>query len=426
MTAPAQPAQPVRPGLPVQPGLPAQAAAARLPAISGHQAALDGLRAVAALAVLVFHIAASTGYLTRPGGVAALLSRGEIGVPIFFTLSGLLLYRPWAAAALGLRRPPGTGPYLWKRALRLLPAYWLLVVVSTLLYSRDHLADVWHWVQTLTLTYNYDPHPWWNDHLGPKGMGQIWSLTVEAAFYVTLPPTAFVLGRWAVRAADLGGRARRLLYGIGAYSALAAVYVAALSPSADREFLGNWLPRYLAWFGVGMALAVLSVWANAEPGPDGPVRRFCRTVAGSWGLCWTAAGLFYCVASTPITGLSRLYEVNVWTSELQLVLYGLVAAFLVAPVALAPAAHPVTRLVLGNRAMAFLGKISYSIFLWQFVVIFVWFDVTGHPPFTGTLLIDLPVCAALTIALAALSHRLVEEPARRLGTRVLSRPRTRA
>lgn len=413
MNAPAPPQQPPAPRPTPGDG--------GLPTISGHHDALDGVRAIAALAVLVFHVAASTGYLMRQGAVPSLLSRGEIGVPIFFTLSGLLLYRPWASAALGLRPPPGSGPYLWKRAVRLLPAYWLLVVASTLLYARDHLADAWHWAQTLTLTYSYDRTPWWNDHLGPKGMGQIWSLTVEAAFYVTLPAAAALLGLWARRGGDLDGRARRLLYGVGAYAAVSALYVLVLGPVDDREFYGNWLPRYLAWFGVGMALAVLSVWANAEHGPDGPVRRFCRTVGASWGMCWTTSALLYCAAATPLTGVSRLYETNVWTSELQLVLYGLVAAFLVAPVALAPASHPVIGRVLGNRTMAYLGRISYGVFLWQFVVIFVWFDVTDHRPFTGNMLIDLPVCAVLTVGAAALSHHLVEEPVRRLGSRLLPR-----
>ncbi|MEU5877419.1 acyltransferase [Spirillospora sp. NPDC047279] len=392
----------------------------RLPTISGHHAALDGLRAVAAFAVLLFHVAASTGYLSRQGAIPALLSRGEIGVPIFFTLSGLLLYRPWAAAALGMRPPPGTGSYLWKRALRLLPAYWALVVVTMFMYAEDHLTDVWTWVSLGTLTYSYDPHPWWNNYLGPNGMGQIWSLTVEAAFYVALPLLAFLLRVWAGRAGDdVGARARRLLYGLGGYAAISGVYALGVSFTSNEGFYGNWLPRYLAWFGAGMALAVLSVWAHAERaqyGGDGPVARFCRTVGASWGMCWVTTALLYCVASTPLTGVSRFIAASAWTTELHIVLYGLVALFLIAPVALAPADDPAMSRILGNRVMAYLGKISYSVFLWQFVVIYVWFDVTDHPPFTGNLLVDMPVCTLLTIGVSAASYHLIESPARRLGT----------
>ncbi|WP_103562248.1 acyltransferase family protein [Actinomadura rubteroloni] len=400
------------------PPVPGTAADRRLPKISGHHAALDGVRALAALLVLLFHVAASGGYLAGGGGAfTALLSRGEIGVPIFFVLSGLLLYRPWAAAALGLRTAPGTGGYLAKRALRLLPAYWLLVVVATLLYFRDRLGDVASWLKLLTLTYSYDRTPWWGDYLGPKGMGQIWSLTVEAAFYVALPLLAFVLGRWARRGTDVDRRARRLLSGTGALAAVSFLYVIAIHQSSDRAFYGNWLPRYLAWFAAGMALAVVTVWAHAERGPDGPVRRLCRTVGASWGLCWTIAALCYGLAATRITGISRLYEVNVWTSEIELLLYGAVALFLVAPVALAPPGHPMIAGLLGNRVMAFLGKVSYGLFLWQFVVIYVWWKVAGHAPFHGVLVLDFPVCALLTVGAAAASHYALEEPVRRLGSR---------
>ncbi len=62
--------------------------------VSDRQTSLDGVRAIAAFAVLVFHVAMEAGTALEPGFLGALLSRGEIGVPIFFTLSGLLLYRP--------------------------------------------------------------------------------------------------------------------------------------------------------------------------------------------------------------------------------------------------------------------------------------------------------------------------------------------
>jgi peptidoglycan/LPS O-acetylase OafA/YrhL len=386
--------------------------------VSGHQDALDGVRATAAFAVLLFHVASSTGYIsdTRDDALSWLLSRGEIGVPVFFTLSGLLLYRPWARTVLEGRPPPATGRYLWKRALRLLPAYWVLVVVTQYAYGRAHVHDVWAWVRLLTLTYSYEPHNWWLGYLGPKGLGQIWSLTVEAAFYLTLPVTAVALAAYARRGGDdPDRRGRRLLTGIGVYAAISVVYTFVMFHSRDGVLLGMWLPRYLAWFAVGMALAVLSVWARVVPA--GATARFCRTVGESWGACWLIAALLYCVASTPITGKSRLVVTDIWTSQFNLVLYGLVAAFFVAPVALAAQAHPAMTAVLGNRVMRFLGKISYSVFLWQFVVIYTWFTVTGHPPFTGDLLVDFPITALLTVAVATASHYLVEEPVRRLGLR---------
>ncbi|MCP2335140.1 peptidoglycan/LPS O-acetylase OafA/YrhL [Actinomadura rupiterrae] len=395
---------------------PASAPPSRLPVISGRQDALDGVRAIAALMVLLFHVAASTGYLLRPPTMLVrLLSRGEIGVPIFFVLSGLLLYRPWAAGALGLRPAPGTRGYLWRRVLRLMPAYWVVMAVALGLYSRDHLSDVPSLLGLTTLAYGFDPHPWWTDHLGPKGLGQMWSLSVEASYYVALPVLALLLDRWARRGQSVGERAKRLLYALGAMAVGSVVYAVAMLETPNPPYWGSLLPQYLGWFGAGMALAVVTVWANAVP--VGPAARFSRTVADSAPVCWAACALVYVIASTPITGLSRLNSVNGWTTGFSVVLYGLVAVLLVAPAALAPADDPVVGRVLGNPVLAFLGRISYGIFLWQFVVIFVWFDLTGHAPFSGNLLTDFPVCLALTAAAAAASHYLIEEPVRRLAAR---------
>ncbi|RMI37314.1 acyltransferase [Actinomadura harenae] len=370
--------------------------------------------------VLLFHVAASTGYLTRePTAVTRLLSRGEIGVPIFFVLSGLLLYRPWAAATVVRRRSPSTGQYLWRRLLRLMPAYWVVMVVAIGLYSRGHVSDVLSMLGLATLTYGFDMHPWWTDHLGPKGLGQMWSLCVEASFYVALPAIAFLLDRWARHGESLDMRARRLLYALGAMSVGSVVYAVAMLRTPNPAYWGSLLPQYLGWFGAGMALAVVTVWANAAP--LGPAARFARTVTASAAMCWAACALLYVIASTPVTGISRLNSTNGWTTGFSVVLYGLVALLLVAPVALAPAGDPLVRRVLGNPVAAFLGRISYGLFLWQFVVIFVWFDLTDHAPFTGDLLTDFPMCLALTVAVATASYHAIEEPVRKLGGRLTAR-----
>ena len=310
---------------------------ADLPAISGHQDALDGVRAVAALAVLVLHVAADTGHTFKHDATAYLLSGGAISVPVFFTLSGLLLYRPWAAELLldGHRRPR-TGRYLRRRAVRILPAYWLVVafVMATILTGRTR--DPWTWLKLLTLTYTYDPHPWWGTYLGPSGLGQMWSLTVEAACYALLPVTAALLGRYARRGTpgDADRRARRLLRGIAAYAAVSVVFTIFMFTPHLSIQLGVLVPRYFAWFAIGMALSVVTVWART--GAATPAR-FCRTVAQSWGTCWAIAGVLYCVAASPLTGPSDLATLDTtWTSELRVLLYGLVAAFFVAPLRCLP------------------------------------------------------------------------------------------
>src|SRR6266516_1997197 len=85
---------------------------------------LDGLRAVAALAVLLTHVAFQTGEVARAAG-GAVLARLDAGVAVFFVLSGFLLYRPYALARASGTPRPSIRRYVLRRAARILPAYWL-------------------------------------------------------------------------------------------------------------------------------------------------------------------------------------------------------------------------------------------------------------------------------------------------------------
>lgn len=387
------------------------------PQISGHQDTLDGVRAVAALAVLVYHVASTAGSIINPEGPRWLFNGGQIGVPIFFALSGLLLYRPWAAAALDGRAAPHTTTYLRKRALRILPAYWAVIVVYMVTAGRDHIGDPATWTSLLTLTHTYLPAAWWDSGLGPAHLGQFWSLVVEVAWYVTLPFTAAVLAWYArrVRTNDIGVRARRLLTGIGVYASLSFLWTVVTFAPAPHPQMGLWLPRYFVWFAIGMALAVVTVWARLDE--RRPVAALCRAVSDSWAACWAAAAMLYVVAATPATGPLSLQEPDhFWTSTLHLVVFGLCAAALVAPVALAPAGHPALGAILGNRVMRFLGRISYGVFLWQLLIIVSWYEAADRV-FHGDVATDLPLMAAASIAAGTVSYYLVEWPVQRLTRR---------
>ncbi|MEZ0075039.1 acyltransferase family protein [Planotetraspora sp. GP83] len=401
------------------------AARAALPKATGHLDALDGMRAVAALAVLTFHVAIESGAALQDNFFSSLLSRGDVAVPIFFALSGLLLYRPYARAALYGGQPPGTRVYLMKRALRILPAYWLVVIVAMVLWSGSHAGDVKTWLELLLLTQNYELHPWWYG-LGPRGLAQMWSLCVEVAFYLVLPLLAAALSAYARRAGDdAGRRARRLLIGIAVLAATSFVWALLTYYPTYRPYLNTWLPRAGVFFAPGMALAVVSVWARDEPGTDGPARRFVRAVNASAGTLWLVAAVAYAVAASPLTGTRFSGVDGVWADLSELVLYATVAACLVAPAALlAPAPGGRASLLgrfLGSRVMRFLGRVSYGIFLWQFVALYLWYDFTEQGPWSGNFLGNLVVVGGLTVLLATLTYKYVEEPARGL-IRFVTRP----
>ncbi|ACZ84468.1 acyltransferase family protein [Streptosporangium roseum] len=392
------------------------------PAVDGHQDALDGMRAVAAFVVLLYHVAMESGEALKEGFGGALLSRGDVGVPIFFILSGMLLYRPFAAATMSGAPAPRTRTYLRKRGLRILPAYWLVVVVAVLVWSRDHVTDAATWLYLLLLGQNYNPDPWWFG-LGPKGLAQMWSLSVEASFYLTLPLMALALDRYARGAGpDPVARARRLLAGLAAPASISYIWTVFSFVPVYQPHLNIWLPRSLIYFAGGMALAVLTLWARAEP--EGPAARAARTITASWGSCWLVAALTFAFAASPVTGVRFLGLETLWTGLFELVLYSIVALCLVAPVALPAGRETSLRSFLGSRIMRYLGRISYGVFLWQFVVLFLWYETTGQRPWSGNFPINLVAVTLLTVALADLTYRFVEEPARRLGSR--RRPVTRA
>jgi peptidoglycan/LPS O-acetylase OafA/YrhL len=439
-------------------------AESRAPAGPGHQNALDGLRAVAALAVLAFHVGGQTG-ITFQGTLGGRLdSRADVAVAIFFVLSGLLLYRPWARATLagtgtgtgtgtaaGTGRRPSTRSYLWRRALRILPLYWVLVVVALIVYSPGHVDSPVTWLRWLTLTQIYDLAPWW-ELPGPHGLAHVWSLATEVAFYLLLPLLAAALAAYArfgerrhVRrsqgrrrehghghgqgqghrqrrggadgavggASEVARRGRRLLIGLAALSLISPVFNGWVILTHQNFQMYLWLPRSLWWFTAGMAIAVLREWARLEPGR---VRTFCQTLAASPGTAWLTAVGAYAVACTDAGGpvIPSSLRIPIWENEARLALYLVVAACLVAPAAFQPANETFVSWLFGNGTMRFLGRISYGIFLWQFVVIYGYYDLVDRRPLTFDYFPVLIVTALGTIILATVSYYLLEKPLMRL------------
>lgn len=385
------------------------------PEVGGHLDTLDGVRAIASFAVLVFHVASESGAAMRDGFGGALLSRGDVAVPIFFALSGLLLYRPYAASLLRGDAPVRTRAYLWKRAVRILPAYWLVVVTALLIWSRDHLSDGWSWLTLLTLNQNYVTEPWWYG-LGPKGLAQMWSLSVEVAFYILLPLLAAALAAFARHGgADVHRRARRLLAGLGVPATLSFGWTLLTYYPQYRPFLNSWPPRSAVFFAAGMALAVILAWVHADPDENSPARRFRRAASASPGSWWLVAALAYAVAASPVTGTRFLGIDGVWSGLFELALYTVVALCLLVPATFPPPGDSIVKRLLANPVMRFLGRISYGVFLWQFAAIYLWYGFTEQQQFSGNFLANLVPITVMTLAMATLTYRYVERPARRLN-----------
>ena len=361
-----------------------------LEAVSGvdRVASLTGVRAVAALLVVGTHAAYTTGKYTH-GFVGLLYSRMEIGVPIFFALSGYLLFGPWVRAAAGGRQSPPLGRYAWHRVRRIMPAYVVTVLLAYLIYHfRTAGPNPGHsWIglfRNLTLTQIYtDNYMFSYLH---QGLTQMWSLAVEVAFYVALPILAYLL---LVVLCRRQWRPHLLLAGL---AGLALVSPAWMVLVHTTHFLPDgarvWLPGYLAWFVGGMLLTVLQAMG---------VRMY-----GFVAL--PLAVISYVIVSTPVAGEPTTSPTGLWQALVKTGFYAAIATLLIAPLALGNRGWYAG--LLATRPMVWLGEISYEIFLVHLVIMEIaMVNVLHWPVYTGSAPALFVVTLLMTIPVAWVLHR---------------------
>src|SRR3954451_10722192 len=237
--------------------------------------AMDGYRALAALSVLLAHVALFSGVVNRNHTLAPYLARADVGVSIFFLLSGFLLYRPFVAARLGGRPPGRLGSYARRRALRILPAYWFaLTIVAFVLHAPGFHAPHSIIAHYLLL------HPYDVDQVTGGPIQQSWTLATEVAFYVFLPVWAWLVGRGSglvsrgKRTADKQIRVEVVaLVALWVGAMVLKTYLAARlghqvasgqidQATANEKFglWGAWLPFRIDEFALVMGMAVASEW----------------------------------------------------------------------------------------------------------------------------------------------------------------------
>jgi peptidoglycan/LPS O-acetylase OafA/YrhL len=156
--------------------------------------ALDGLRGLAALGIVVLHVwmfdhGDANGGFNPQSGVDMTINELRLGVVLFFVLSGYLLYRPFLAAAHGERPFPALRSYARRRAARLMPAYWFALLGSfALLAWLDHPLRTSAGELPVFLLFGQNYLAETAKHLDPP----MWSLVVEVSFYAALPLVGFL------------------------------------------------------------------------------------------------------------------------------------------------------------------------------------------------------------------------------------------
>jgi peptidoglycan/LPS O-acetylase OafA/YrhL len=381
---------------------------------------IEGLRALAACSVVAYH----SWLYSTPGGspvqswpLTPILSNLAFGVILFFTLSGFLLYRPFAASIMRGNPLPSARRYLRNRALRIIPAYLAilflvaLVLQSALTHGSGGTLRSGALTQPRLLTENALLVQGYQPGSLLTGIGPAWSLAVECVFYLLLPGIA-LLG-WLLAGSTARRRRRRiaalapalLLLVVGISGKLVAAH--AFDPGAYHGWKADWqsVVERSFWcqadlFAFGMALAVVRV--DAENG----ITRFAR------GLRLVAAPLALAagVLSLRMTTLSDELGFSLYNT-----LMAVGFACLLALVVLPPrrANVPILVRILETRPFVWAGLISYSVFLWHEPIV-RWLEghgltATGTAGLVGNTLLLL----TLTVALSTLTYRWIELPALR-------------
>ncbi|MBB2975462.1 peptidoglycan/LPS O-acetylase OafA/YrhL [Microbacterium endophyticum] len=364
------------------------------PPRTAYYAGLDGLRALAVILVVLYHL--FPGWIFRSGFV---------GVDVFFVISGFLI------TSLLLRERASTGRIalfsFWRRrARRLLPALALLLTVCSSLawlVGGDVLVRLGQQLlSAVTFSYNWasiaEGASYFNATT-PELFRNLWSLAVEEQFYVLWPlalPLFLLLPRT---------RARVLLAATLAVASAAWMAVlVATGGDLTRAYFGTESHGFGLLIGVALAFGLQHVLATPRQWMHAPRIRTSVEVVGG-------------IATAALIGVALLPEVDGIASFPGV----LVAASILTGIALIAGTWPGSRIgsALDAPAFRWIGRRSYGLYLWHWPLLVLLTAATvGH-----TAASDVPVTvgistAVLTLACAALSYRYLEVPIRRYGFRM--------
>ena len=363
---------------------------------------IDGIRALTTTAVVLHHTAAISGGFDNPA-LGGFYARTELAVPIFFVISGFVIYRPFALAHIGGRSSPSGGRFLERRFMRVFPAYWLALLGTVLVLENFRVHGTKSWFLYGSLTYIYSG----GHQLAP--IQPAWTVAVELTFYLAIPAYGWIVTR---RARAPRRQTGVELIGIATMSVLSVAYrVVVLSGDHSLwEMRLRWLPGWLDMAGAGMLLAVVSA-AEAE----GVLRlpRWFDKKQALW-VCFSAAALLFVIASKGAGLPTDRFEYSATQYMLVQAFDVAIALLVVTPVALGRQDQGAARRFLRWRPIAYVGGISYGVYLWHLPLILEFYERRHLLPNTGHLPELFAVVLAGSIACAAVSYHFVERPARRL------------
>jgi peptidoglycan/LPS O-acetylase OafA/YrhL len=362
---------------------------------------LTGIRALAAMMVLLHHLFAVAGpriIWVNIGEfsikVHFLLTCAWMGANVFFVLSGFLLALPYVARSPAPVTFKQSAEFIWRRIRRVVPAYWFQI--ACLLAISTGLATWPDWQMVgahLLFLQNF------SERHAYALNGVYWTLPTEFGFYLLLPVLAWAAYRmrrddsrsWVVLAMLL------VAFSI-AWRCIAFLGVAD-QPVGKRVFAMMQLPGLVDHFAIGILLA----WGYVRAQQSG------RPISGRLSDALTIFGLAGMVMVMAI--LELIYE-QYWDGHPYLFVgYSLTAVCMGAFIVGTAGGGKVSRALFGNPLAVLLGLISYSLYLWHFPVLLWTNRLLDRMGVAGDRLWWLVAIAIpASIAFAALSYRWIERP----------------
>ncbi|HTX47434.1 MAG TPA: acyltransferase [Solirubrobacteraceae bacterium] len=369
----------------------------------------DSLRALGVLGVLLFHVASFTGAFNghESGNLIAVL--GDEAVIVFFATSGFMLYRPFVLASAEGRPRPSARRYARRRLLRIVPGYWVALTLLAIFpgITGPFGSDWWRYYFFLQI---------YSSHTISQGIPQAWTLCVELTFYISLPVWAILIRRLrrALRAGWLVSELVPLVF--------VALFGVAVQVAASRLKVSSLLTTTLlgecVWFALGMSLAVWSVANQHAAQPGRVVRLISDYPLGCWALA--AACVLGATAVLHPGGLLNIV-LSLHTRQPYgrtlggLVLQGGACAALFVTAMFGSGGF--ARRVLTWAPLAWLGLVSYGVYLYQLGVVEYLvqkhaplnFSATGLGLHLSTVVLFI-ISLAISAVLAAVSYQVIELP----------------
>jgi peptidoglycan/LPS O-acetylase OafA/YrhL len=336
---------------------------------------LDGLRAVAALAVVGFH--------ANIGGFA----NGDIGVDVFFTLSGflitsILLASMHADGTLDFRR------FYERRALRLLPAYLVVVVVCVV---ANHFVNVGGTLRGAFFSFFYIANVPVAAGTGLGTLRHTWSLSIEEQFYLIWPLLLVFLVR------RCSGQLSKIRLMVAALTGCAYVCMVGLyAAGASDAVIQNVTPTRAFELLAGCLLA-----AFLQP-----------AMTGETQLPWRRPGLGSAIGWVALVGLLFSIYVTITSSAFNVLGMWPITSALTCGVIYSVVGGGAVRTVLGWKPLVLVGRVSYGLYLWHFPVLAT-IDTRWGLDSVSAKCAGLAITAALTTA----SYFAIERPFLRMKTR---------